>query len=82
MRADNNQESIVKALRACGATVHITNQVGGGFPDIAVGIFGKNYLMEVKNKWNNYEQANFNDFVLWCIHTKQGQAFIRKVMRV
>jgi len=34
------------------------------------------------NKWNNYEQANFNDFVLWCIHTKQGQAFIRKVMRV
>lgn len=50
MRADNNQEAIVKALRACGATVHITNQVGCGFPDIAVGIFGKNFLIEIKNK--------------------------------
>lgn len=50
MRADNNQEAIVKALRTCGATVHITNQVGDGFPDVAVGIFGKNFLIEIKNK--------------------------------
>lgn len=50
MRADNNQEQIVKALRACGATVAITNQVGCGFPDIIAGIFGRDFLIEIKNK--------------------------------
>lgn len=48
-RADNNQESIVKALRSVGATVEITSQQGNGFPDLVCGIFGKNYLIEVKN---------------------------------
>jgi hypothetical protein len=49
-RADLNQNEIVKALRAVGVTVHITNQVGCGFPDLVCGVFGKNYLLEVKNK--------------------------------
>ncbi|MBI1939159.1 MAG: hypothetical protein HYS25_13705 [Ignavibacteriales bacterium] len=49
-RADLNQSQIVNALRTVGATVHITNQVGQGFPDLVVGIFGKNFLIEVKNK--------------------------------
>lgn len=49
-RADLNQSEIVKTLRAVGATVHITSQVGNGFPDLVCGIFGKNYLIEVKNK--------------------------------
>ena len=48
-RADNNQEAIVKALRSVGATVEITSQQGNGFPDIVCGIFGKNYLIEIKN---------------------------------
>lgn len=49
-RTDLNQSKIVNALRSVGATVHITNQVGAGFPDLVVGIFGKNYLLEVKNE--------------------------------
>jgi hypothetical protein len=49
-RADLNQKQIVDTLRKVGATVHITNQVGCGFPDLVVGIFGKNYLIEVKNE--------------------------------
>ncbi len=49
MRADKNQEEIVKALRSVGATVHCLSKVGNGFPDLCVGIFGKNYLIEVKN---------------------------------
>ena len=48
-RADLNQNEIVRALRAIGASVFITNQVGAGFPDIVVGWFGKNYLFEIKN---------------------------------
>ncbi len=48
-RADSNQEAIVTALRKVGVTVHITSQVGNGFPDLVCGLFGKNYLIEVKN---------------------------------
>jgi len=48
-RADNNQEEIVKALRSVGVSVHVTSQVGGGFPDLVCAIFGKNYLIEIKN---------------------------------
>lgn len=48
-RADNNQAEIVNALRSVGVTVHITSQVGKGFPDLVCGIFGKNFLIEVKN---------------------------------
>lgn len=49
-RADLNQSEIVDALRQVGVTVHITNQIGNGFPDLVCGVFGKNYLIEVKNK--------------------------------
>ena len=48
-RVDLNQNDIVRSLRAIGASVFITNQVGTGFPDIVVGWFGKNYLFEIKN---------------------------------
>jgi hypothetical protein len=48
-RADLNQSEIVSALRSVGVTVHITSQVGNGFPDLVCGVFGKNFLIEVKN---------------------------------
>lgn len=63
MRADKNQSEIVKALRKIGASVHITNQVGNGFPDVVVGIFGKNYLFEIKNEKSgklNKQQQEFH----------------------
>ena len=47
-RADNNQNEIVKALRKCGASVHILSQVGNGCPDLAVGFRGENFFLEVK----------------------------------
>ena len=49
-RADDNQAEIVQALRGVGAKVHVTSQVGGGCPDLVVGIFQRNYLIEIKNK--------------------------------
>lgn len=52
-RADLNQSDIVRALRSVGATVEITSQQGNGFPDLVCGIFGKNYLIEVKNPETN-----------------------------
>ncbi len=49
MRADDNQKEIVKALRAIGCTVTVASQVGGGFPDLVVGFWGINHLIEIKD---------------------------------
>jgi hypothetical protein len=48
-RTDANQAEIVKALRAAGAKVAITSQLGGGFPDLVVGFGGRIALLEVKD---------------------------------
>lgn len=47
-KVDANQEQIVSALRACGATVRIVTQ-GDGLPDLLVGYRGYTILMEVKD---------------------------------
>lgn len=48
-RTDANQNEIVDGLRALGATVHVTSNVGDGFPDIVVGFRGYNWLFEIKD---------------------------------
>jgi hypothetical protein len=48
-RVDTNQSAIVEALRGAGATVLHLHTIGKGCPDIAVGIHGRNYLLEIKN---------------------------------
>ena len=48
-RTDSNQEEIVKALRAVGASVESLAAVGHGVPDLLVGYQGKTILMEVKD---------------------------------
>ena len=45
-KTDVNQKAVVEQLRAIGATVAITSQLGKGFPDIVVGYGGDNYLFE------------------------------------
>jgi hypothetical protein len=46
---DENQKSIVDFLRGLGASVLILSEVGKGCPDILCGIFGQNFLIEIKN---------------------------------
>ena len=48
-KVDRNQSEIVQALRDAGASVHPCHSAGQGFPDLAVGFRGKNYLIEVKD---------------------------------
>ncbi len=48
-RTDSNQNEIVDALRAAGASVQILSNVGGGVPDLLIGRAGVNYLIEVKD---------------------------------
>ena len=49
-KVDENQPEIVQALREIGATVEPLHFVGRGFPDIAVGYRGNNWLFEIKTK--------------------------------
>ena len=46
---DGNQKSIVDALRAEGASVQSLAACGAGCPDLAVGLAGQTFLVEVKN---------------------------------
>lgn len=48
-RVDANQKEIVKAFREMGASVLILSMVGKGCPDLLIGMFGKNILLEVKD---------------------------------
>jgi|SRR5580692_9666266 hypothetical protein len=48
-RVDENQKLIVKTFRQLGASVQVLSNIGKGCPDILVGIFGKNFLIEIKN---------------------------------
>ena len=48
-RVDANQADIVKGLRAIGCSVAVTSSAGDGFPDLVVGYYGKNFLLEVKD---------------------------------
>lgn len=48
-RTDANQDEIIRALTAIGATVQRLDNVGSGCPDLLVGYQAKNFLMEVKN---------------------------------
>ena len=49
-RTDENQESIVAALRAVGCSVECLHAVGKGVPDLLVGLRnGVNLLLEVKS---------------------------------
>jgi hypothetical protein len=46
---DANQKTIVSALRAAGALVIPTHQMGGGFPDLVVCRKGAITFLEVKD---------------------------------
>lgn len=48
-RTDANHKQIVKAFRDMGFSVVDTSRVGNGFPDLIVGIHGRNGLVEVKD---------------------------------
>lgn len=48
-KVDRNQQAVVQALRAAGATVWCTHTAGDGYPDIVCGFRGENFLLEIKD---------------------------------
>lgn len=47
-RRDSTHKEVRDCLRELGATVFDTGDVGGSFPDLVVGIYGRTHLVEVK----------------------------------
>lgn len=48
-KVDDNQAEIVAALRKAGYSVCVLSAVGKGVPDIMVGSYGVNVLLEIKD---------------------------------
>lgn len=48
-KVDANQEQVVSALRAAGATVQSLAAVGKGCPDVLAAFRGAMYLLEIKD---------------------------------
>lgn len=58
---DRNHAEIVRALESLGCSVRDTAAVGGGFPDLVVGMMGRNFLVEVKNPDTTYGKSGLNE---------------------
>lgn len=76
-RADLNQSEIVSALRSVGATVTILSQAGEGVPDLLVGIFLKNFLLETKNPDYNWKLTPKQ--IIWHAQWKGQKAIVESV---
>jgi len=48
-KTDRNHQEIIRALRAAGASVFSTHEIGRGFPDAVIGYRGLNFLIEIKD---------------------------------
>jgi Holliday junction resolvase len=62
-RRDDNESSIVRALKQAGASVHRLNDKG--VPDLVVGIFGKMFLLEVKSATGKLTPAQERFIKTW-----------------
>ena len=60
-KIDANQEAVVTALRAAGATVQSLAGVGKGVPDLLVGFKGQTLLMEVKDGFKPLSKRSLNE---------------------
>ena len=48
-KVDGNQQAIIDAFVEFGCSVRSTAAIGEGFPDLAVGVKGHTFLVEVKD---------------------------------
>ena len=67
-RVDLTQSDAVKRLRQIGASVAVTSQLGGGFPDLVVGFRGRTLLVEMKTGNEPLTQAEKDWHAKWSGH--------------
>ena len=65
-RKDLNQEAIVDALKAHGASVYVSNNAA--LPDLVVGSRGRTFLLEVKSDSGKLTRAQETFFATWKGH--------------
>ena len=72
-KIDANQEAVVTALRAAGATVQSLAGVGKGVPDLLVGFKGQTLLLEIKDGNKPPSKRSLNeDQLRWHGNWKGG----------
>lgn len=59
-KRDANHGEIVTTFERLGCTVFETDRVGGGWPDLVVGVLGVSFLVEIKNPETHYGRAGLN----------------------
>lgn len=64
-KVDLNQRQMVEQLRACGFTVRHTHTIGKGFPDLIVGRWDINLLVEVKREGEKLTPDEREFFETW-----------------
>jgi len=64
-RRDSNHAAIVAALRSAGRRVLDLGSVGGGCPDLLIGMPGENLLMEVKSAKGELTPEQEEFYRLW-----------------
>jgi Holliday junction resolvase len=67
-RVDTNHAEIVQALRGIGASVVSLASVGCGAPDLAVGLRGETFLLEVKTPKGKMTADEMRFMVEWKGH--------------
>lgn len=64
-KVDLNQQEIVRVLRTAGFTVRHTHTIGKGFPDLVVGRWDTNLLVEVKREGEKLTADEREFFETW-----------------
>lgn len=75
-RIDGNQNTIVKQLRAMGASVQSLASVGNGCPDLLVGFRGINYLFEIKDGRKSPSRRKLTPDEILFAETWKGRVFV------
>lgn len=72
-KIDANQPEIVEGLRAIGASVESLAKMGRGWPDIAVGYNGINFLLEIANPETRHGQSKVSSTDHYSKKTNEAQ---------
>ena len=65
-KVDANQDAIVSALRAAGASVQSLAPIGKGCPDLLAAFRGAMYLLEVKDGKAKPNELQQRWHIAWC----------------
>lgn len=77
-KTDDNHQEIMDAFRAHGFSVADTSRLGNGFPDLVVGKWGWNYLIEVKDGKRPPSERRLNQAELRFHNGWEGEVLVVK----